>query len=164
MAKAKKVVKNSSLLLAILFILLGVGLIVGGFGAAANLGSILFTVLGIILIVFGVLSAVTGLLPVAFVEILVGVVLIVFSWTLIKVVFLVIGIFLLLTGVLGLLKNKKDKIIYIIDLVIGLLLVLRFVGAGITGDWVKVALDVLTYIAGGLLVFDGVLMLIGKKR
>ena len=54
MAKAKKISKaNHSLLLAIVFMIFGVCLMFGGFGAAHNVLGITFTVMGIVLIVRG---------------------------------------------------------------------------------------------------------------
>jgi 2',3'-cyclic-nucleotide 2'-phosphodiesterase/3'-nucleotidase len=50
------------------------------------------------------------------------------------------------------------------DFIIGLLLILRAFGVHLTGDWVAVALNVITIVAGALLFVDGLLMLIAKKK
>ena len=167
MAKAKKVISNNNLLLALVFIILGVCLMLGGFGAAQSMSSILFTVMGIVLIVLGVLSAVAGLIPVAVIQLLLGILMVVFAWTLTWIAFLVIGIFLLVTGIQGLGNKRSSKLVSILDFVIGLLLILRAFGYYIPSDWgawVATLLNVLTIVAGALLAVDGVLILIGRKK
>ncbi len=159
MAKAKKISKaNHSLLLAIVFMIFGVCLMFGGFGAAHNVLGITFTVMGIVLIVLGVLNAVIGMIPFAVAELLLGVLMIVFAWTLTWVAFLVIGA--------GLMNKRGNQLVNIIDFVIGLLLILNAVGYNIHTDmaWVAVALNVVTIVAGALLFVDGLLLLIGSKK
>ena len=165
MAKAKKISKaNNSLLVAIVFMILGVCLMLGGFGAASNAMNIIFTVMGIVLVVLGVLSAVAGLIPLAVIELFLGVLMIVFAWTLTWVAFLVIGIYLFVVGLLGMMKKGGNTLASVIDFVIGLLLILRAFGVHLQGDWVGTALNIITIIAGALLLVDGVLMLIHVKK
>ena len=165
MAKAKKISKaNNSLLIAIVFMILGACLMLGGFGAASNMMSIIFTIMGIVLVVLGVLSAVAGIISLAVVELALGVLMIIFAWTLTWVAFLVIGVYLFVVGLTGILGKSANKLVFIIDFIIGLLLILRAFGVHLTGDWVAVALNVITIVAGALLFVDGLLMLIAKKK
>ena len=167
MAKAKKISKaNHSLWLAIVFMIFGVCLMFGGFGAAHNVLGITFTVMGIVLIVLGVLNAVIGMIPFAVAELLLGVLMIVFAWTLTWVAFLVIGVYLFIVGIAGLMNKRGNQLVNIIDFVIGLLLILNAVGYNIHTDmaWVAVALNVVTIVAGALLFVDGLLLLIGSKK
>ena len=165
MAKARKISKaNNSLLVAIVFMILGVCLMLGGFGAASNAMNIIFTVMGIVLVALGVLSAVAGLIPLAVIELFLGVLMIIFAWTLTWVAFLVIGIYLFIVGLIGLLKKRGNSLVNIIDFIIGLLLLLRAFGVHLQGDWVGTFLNIITIVAGALLLVDGILMLIGSKK
>lgn len=157
MAKSK--LSNASLLYAILSIVIGVMLLVGGFGAAADIMKWVVLVMGIVLVVFGILALTSGAVTVGVVELVVGILMIVFAWTLVWLAFLILGILLLAAGIQGITK-KGNIIVTILDIVLGIALIC--LSLGLNWGWNATVVNVIFYITGALMIVDGILVLIKK--
>ena len=167
MAKAKKISANSSLLMAIIFIVLGVMLLIGGVGAATNILMWIVFVMGIVLIVFGVLALLGGLIPVGVVELVVGILMVSFAWTLAWVAILVLGVLLLVAGIQGL-GGKGNALTVVLDIILGIALICFSLGinwgnAWFGDVWATIS-NILFYVLGALMIVDGVLMLVVSKK
>lgn len=141
---------------AIARILLGILLLVGGIsGAQAFVGTIL-TVIGVFAIVYGVISIVVlRSLPLAIIEIVIGVLLISFAWTIAWIAFLVIGVYLIAVSIRGL-ATSHVIIPSILGMLAGVFIVL--IGCGV--NWAWSFGNIFFYIAGALMVIDGICLLI----
>lgn len=145
---------------AVILIVLGLALALGGIGAAKNIANVLITIIGVILIAYGILSIFSlGLMLLGIIEIAVGVVIIVFSWTILWVALLILGISLIIYGLRGLLGEKKAYFLSsLLQLAAGVLVLLVSFGNHFAWEFV----NVLYIIAGVLMVVDGVLILANK--
>ena len=145
---------------AVILIVLGLALALGGIGAAKNIANVLITIIGVILIAYGILSIFSlGLMLLGIIEIAVGVVIIVFSWTILWVALLILGISLIIYVLRGLLGGKKAYFLSsLLQLAAGVLVLLVSFGNHFAWEFV----NVLYIIAGVLMVVDGVLILSNK--
>ncbi|MDY5440694.1 MAG: DUF308 domain-containing protein [Candidatus Enteromonas sp.] len=160
MAKKHKI--NNNLIYAIVMLILGILLIVGGAGFAQNALGILITVLGAVLVVYGILDLVAKNFANGVIYLLFGILLIVFAWTIAWVAFVVLGAVLLLAGIINIVHDKKKNLVKnILSLVLGVLaLLLAF---GVHGAWAFV--NIIFYILGGLCILEGlVVLLYAMKR
>ncbi len=146
---------------AIVLMIIGALLIVGGSTAAENISKWMVTIIGIVLIVFGVLSAAAGLVTTGIVEILFGVLMVVFAWLFYWVAFLFLGICLFAYGIRNLAFHSGFILANIIDLIVGLAIIL--LSMGFKFQWNAIVVEVIYIIAGAMMFIDGIMMLIGKK-
>ncbi len=117
------------------------------------------TAIGIVLIVMGVLNIIKKELVEGIVMAGIGVVVILGGWLFVDIILLVLGVALAIKGVLDLVKTLNDRNIptmagSIITVVVGIMLVIS--------KWAL--LDWLFIIIGLVLIADGVLMAMGKKK
>lgn len=148
--------KNQWIWVAIARIVLGLLLLVGGIsGAQAFVGTIL-TVMGVVAIVYGVFTIITlRSLPLAIIEIVLGILLISFAWTIAWIAFLVIGVYLLVSSIYGLAVSHV-VIPNIIGILAGVMIVL--IGCGV--NWAWSFGNVFFYVGGALMIVSGICMLI----
>lgn len=156
MAKISK--KQSALIYSILMIAFGIAFVVGGTNTATWLMGAVVTVIGVLVIISGVLSVTTLNMLTGIVEIAVGVVLIIFAWTIAWIAFIILGAALLAYGIIGLLKHQGFMAANIVALLIGALVVCM--AFGVKGTWEF--MNIFYYIVGALMIVDGVLMLFRK--
>lgn len=155
MSKSRRKISTSVAVYALLLIVLGILFLVGGAGTATHLMEILVTVMGVALIVWGVLSIAHKDVTAGIIQILVGVLLIVFSWTVIWIAYIALGIGLAIIGVSGIVQKQGRLVTNIVDLIIGIVLIL--LAFGVKGAW-SVA-NVFFYIVGALMIVDGIMVL-----
>lgn len=155
MSKSRRKISTSVAVYALLLIVLGILFLVGGAGTATHLMEILVTVMGVALIVWGVLSIAHKDVTAGIIQILVGVLLIVFSWTVIWIAYIALGIGLAIIGVSGIVQKQGRLVTNIVDLIIGIILILLAFGE--KGAW-SVA-NVFFYIVGALMIVDGIMVL-----
>lgn len=147
---------------SILTILLGVMFIVMKSGVIG----ITMTVLGTVLIVLGLIDLLQREIPTAVVKLVIGVLIIVFGWTIASAVIYIVAALVLIYGILllyQLLKMRKkgscllDTLlgyaVPVLFIVIGLLL---FFNQGGTLDWVFIVAGVFTVIDGGLMLIEAI--------
>lgn len=158
--RARKI-RTTPIWYAIVLMIIGTLLIVGGSTAAENISKWMVTIIGIVLIVFGVLSAAAGLVTTGIVEILFGVLMVVFAWLFYWVAFLFLGICLFAYGIRNLAFHSGFIIANIIDLIVGLAIIL--LSMGFKFQWNAIVVEVIYIIAGAMMFIDGIMMLIGKK-
>ncbi|MBE7067776.1 MAG: hypothetical protein E7381_00595 [Clostridiales bacterium] len=128
--------------------------------------SILMTVLGLGLIAFAVIDLFNRLIPPAVVKAVVGIVIILCGWTIIKAVLYVLGAILLVVGILLLYEKIKTRVrcatlwqticqyaVPVLCFIIGLLFLFN---QGNTIEWVFILSGILTIIEGGLVLATAV--------
>lgn len=155
MSKSSRKITTSAAVYALLLVVVGILFLVGGAGTAANLMNILVTVMGVALIVWGIVSIADKNVTAGIIQILVGVLLIVFSWTLTWVAYIFLGVGLAAVGISGLVRKQGRRVTNIADIVIGIVLVL--LAFGVQGAWS--AANIIFYVVGALMIVDGVLVL-----
>ncbi len=158
--KARKI-RTTPLWYAILLMVVGVLLIVGGSTAAQNISQWMVTIIGIVLIVFGVLNAAGGLITTGIIQILFGVLMVVFAWLFYWLAFLFLGICLFAYGIRNLAFHSGFIVANIIDLVVGLAIIL--LSMGFKFNWNTIVVEVIYIVAGAMMFIDGLLMLIKKN-
>ena len=148
---AKK--SNSELISSLLYILIGVLLVIF---RDRTLGWAM-TVAGVLFVVFGVLDLLKSNWAGGAVSLIIGISIIVFGWVLTEIVILVLGILIAIKGTVALIeairnfkKNVVDILFAVLTIIVGLLLAF--------GE----LLSVMILVAGVMLMFDGVLGLIGS--
>ena len=154
MAKKGKI--PSWLVYSLVMILVGILLCVGGAASASDILGILITVIGVLWIVFGVLDLLTADLVSGILFLVLGILLVVFAWTIAWVAFLVLGILMLIYGLLGLVRKTGTVLGNILELVLGILILLIAFGNHLAWDFA----NVFFYIAGALMIVDGIITLI----
>lgn len=87
----------------------------------------------------------------------VGLLIVIFAWTLVWIAFLALGVSLLTLGILGLVRHAGWILVNIIGLVIGIAIV--FLSFGINFAWAKNVMQILSILCGVALFVDGVLLL-----
>ena len=149
MAKKKK---NSNLITALMFLLVGlVFLIFGGETISWAL-----TIAGIIFIVFGIAETVKKNTLAGIVSIIIGIVILILGWKLVDIVMLVLGILIAVKGAIALFSSKRkstlDTVFAVLTIVAGIILAFAF------GE----AANIIIRVAGAILVLNGILELLGK--
>jgi hypothetical protein len=155
MSKSRRKISTSVAVYALLLIVFGILFLIGGAGTATHLMEIFVTVMGVALIVWGVLSIAHKDVTAGIIQILVGVLLIVFSWTVIWIAYIALGIGLAIIGVSGIVQKQGRLVTNIVDLIIGIVLIL--LAFGVQGAWS--AANVFFYIVGALMIVDGIMVL-----
>jgi uncharacterized membrane protein HdeD (DUF308 family) len=153
MAKKKKT--NSELFSSLLYILIGALLVIF---QDRTIGWAM-TVMGALFIVFGILDLVRSNWGGGAVSLIIGIAILVLGWVVTEIVLLVFGVLIALKGVIALIdalraskKDVLDIVFSILTIVIGLMLAF---GNG---------LNVLIIIAGVMLMFNGILGLLGATK
>lgn len=154
MAKKGKI--PSWLIYSFVMIFVGILLCVGGASSASDIMGILITVIGVLWIVFGVLDLITADLVSGILFLVLGILLVIFAWTIAWVAFLVLGILMLVYGLLGLVRKTGTVLGNILELVLGILILLIAFGNHLAWDFA----NVFFYIAGALMIVEGILTLI----
>ena len=150
-----KIKKHSELVSSLLYILIGALLVIF---QDRTIGWAM-TVMGALFIVFGILDLVRSNWGGGAVSLIIGIAILVLGWVVTEIVLLVLGVLIALKGVVALIdalraskKDIVDIVFSILTIVIGLMLA---VGNG---------LNVLIIIAGVMLMFNGVLGLLGAAK
>ena len=140
---------------AILMIVVGIMLIVGGATAANDIMGTIVTVMGVVYIVIGILDIFT-LDPVdGIIFLVIGILMIIFAWTIAWVAFLVFGILMFAYGLVGLIRHTGNVVANILDLVLGIMIILVGFGNNYAWDYV----NIFFYVAGALMIVDGIIVL-----
>ena len=150
-----KIKKHSELIFSLLYILIGALLVIF---QDRTIGWAM-TVMGALFIVFGILDLVRSNWGGGAVSLIIGIAILVLGWVVTEIVLLVFGVLIALKGVIALIdalraskKDVLDIIFSILTIVIGLMLAF---GNG---------LNVLIIIAGVMLMFNGILGLLGATK
>ena len=154
--------KKEELFSALAIIGLGVLFIV----LKANLIEIFLTIAGVALIVYGVVDLIQKSFPTAIVKGIVGVLIIVCGWLLVKAALYILSALLLIYGILTIYDRVKHKVcadsrwhtvlIYAMPGLCILIGALLLFNQGNTVDWVFVVVGILTVIEGGLWLLDSI--------
>ena len=146
---------------AILLMVIGALLIIGGSGAAESITKGIITVVGVLLAAFGIVSLIAGDFIMGVVLILFGILIAVFAWFFYWLCFLILGIVLFASGVTRLVYHRGWIITNIVNLVVGVAIVLLSLGFKL--EWAQVAVEALYITAGVLLLLDGILILVKRN-
>ena len=146
---------------AILLMVIGALLIIGGSGAAESITKGIITVVGVLLAAFGIVSLIAGDFIMGVVLILFGILIAVFAWFFYWLCFLILGIVLFASGVTRLVYHRGWIITNIVNLVVGVAIVLLSLGFKL--EWAQVAVEILYIAAGVLLLLDGILILVKRN-
>lgn len=158
--KAKKI-RTTPIWYAIVLMIVGALLIVGGSTAAQNISQWMVTIIGIVLIVFGVLNAAAGFVTTGIIQILFGVLMVVFAWLFYWIAFLFLGICLFAYGIRNLAYHSGWILSNILDLVVGLAIIL--LSMGFKFQWAAIVVEIIYIVAGVLLFIDGLMILIKRQ-
>lgn len=155
MAKSKKKSSGSSLIMSILYIIIGIVLLV----CPGDALKIAMTIAGVVFIVSGILELVRKNVLGGIISLVIGIAILVLGWALAEIVLLVLGILIAIKGIIALvqaLQQKKKKFLQIffpiLTIVVGILLAF----GNLTG--------IILIIGGILLIVSGVLGLIGALK
>lgn len=150
-----KIKKHSELVSSLLYLLIGALLVIF---QDRTIGWAM-TVMGALFIVFGILDLVRSNWGGGAVSLIIGIAILVLGWVVTEIVLLVFGVLIALKGVIALIdalraskKDVLDIVFSILTIVIGLMLAF---GNG---------LNVLIIIAGVMLMFNGILGLLGATK
>ncbi len=149
--------KTQTAILAITMMLIGIALAIGGTGFLTNAFEVIVTIIGVFLIAFGIVCFVSHVFPMGAICLAVGLLIVIFAWTLVWIAFLALGVSLLTLGILGLIRHAGWILVNIIGLVIGIAIV--FLSFGINFAWAKSVMQILSILCGVALFVDGVLLL-----
>ena len=149
--------KTQTAILAITMMLIGIALAIGGTGFLTNAFEVIVTIIGVFLIAFGIVCFVSHVFPMGAICLAVGLLIVIFAWTLVWIAFLALGVSLLTLGILGLIRHAGWILVNIIGLVIGVAIV--FLSFGIHFAWAKNVMQILSILCGVALFVDGVLLL-----
>lgn len=141
---------------AILLMVMGIMLIVGGVGGAQQIASVIVTVVGVIYIVMGILSIVHHGVVWGVIDIVLGVLIMSFAWTIAWVAFLVFGIILIINGFSGYAITTGGVLYKVCNIITGIMVILVACGCG----WAWSFANIFFYIAGALMLIDGILLLL----
>jgi uncharacterized membrane protein HdeD (DUF308 family) len=155
MAKSKKKSSGSSLIMSILYIIIGIVLLV----CPGEAISIAMTIAGVVFIISGILELFRKNVLGGIISLVIGIAILVLGWALAEIVLLVLGILIAIKGIIALvqaLQQKKKKFLQIffpiLTIVVGILLAF----GNLTG--------IILTIGGILLIVSGVLGLIGALK
>ena len=157
MAKSKKKSSGSSLIMSILYIIIGIVLLV----CPGEAISIAMTIAGVVFIVSGILELVRKNVLGGIISLIIGIAILVLGWVWVEFIMQIFGILIIIKGIIALvqaLKQKKKKFLQILfpilTVLAGILLVFAF------GE----IIDIILIIGGILLIVSGVLGLIGALK
>ena len=154
-------IRTTPIWYAILLMVIGALLIIGGSGAAESITKGIITVVGVLLAAFGIVSLIAGDFIMGVVLILFGILIAVFAWFFYWLCFLILGVVLFASGVTRLVYHRGWIITNIVNLVVGVAIVLLSLGFKL--EWAQVAVEALYITAGVLLLLDGILILVKRN-
>ena len=154
-------IRTTPIWYAVLLMVIGALLIIGGSGAAESITKGIITAVGVLLAAFGVVSLSAGDFIMGVVVILFGILIAVFAWFFYWLCFLILGIVLFASGVTRLVYHRGWIITNIVNLVVGVAIVLLSLGFKL--EWAQVAVEALYITAGVLLLLDGILILVKRN-
>ncbi len=145
---------------AIFSIVIGILLVVGGTGAAANISQIMVTIMGVILLAFGIVNLCFGAIFYGVGELVLGILMICFAWQFVWAAYLILAIMMLVNGVSGLVDHHTSVIVNILDIIVGLALFITAIG--IRTNWANEVTNIFFYVTGALMIVDGILVLVRR--
>lgn len=155
-------IRTTPIWYAVLLMVIGILLIVGGSGAAESITKGIITAVGVLLAAFGIVSLlIAGDFNMGVVLILFGILIAVFAWFFYWLCFLILGVVLFASGVTRLVYHRGWIITNIVNLVVGVAIVLLSLGFKL--EWAQVAVEALYITAGVLLLLDGILILVKRN-
>lgn len=158
--QAKKI-RTTPIWYAILLMVIGVLLIIGGSSAAESITKGIITVAGVFLIVFGVINVIGGGFVMGVIQILFGILIAVFAWFFYWLCFLILGIVLFASGISRLVHHQGWILTNIVNLVVGVAIIL--LSLGFKFEWAQIAIEIIYITAGVLLLLDGILILVKRE-
>ena len=154
-------IRTAPIWYAILLMVIGILLIIGGSGAAESITKGIITVVGVLLAVFGVINAIAGFFVMGVIQILFGILIAVFAWFFYWLCFLILGIVLFASGISRLMRHQGWIVTNIVNLVVGIAIII--LSLGFKFEWAQVAVEILYIFAGVLLLLDGILILVKRN-
>lgn len=154
-------IRTAPIWYAILLMVIGILLIIGGSGAAESITKGIITVVGVLLAVFGVINAIAGFFVMGVIQILFGILIAVFAWFFYWLCFLILGIVLFASGISRLMRHQGWIVTNIVNLVVGIAIII--LSLGFKFEWAQVAVEILYISAGVLLLLDGILILVKRN-
>ncbi len=145
---------------AILLMVIGILLIIGGSGAAESITKGIITVVGLLIAAFGIITLIAGGFIMGVILILFGILIAVFAWFFYWLCFLILGVVLFASGVSRLANHQGWILTNIVNLVVGIAIVLLSLGFKL--QWAEIAVEILYIVAGALLLLDGILALVKR--
>lgn len=156
MAKLKTKKVDSSLLTALMYIVVGILFCI----FRAEFLRWLLTIVGVLFIVLGVLEALNKNWVATAVDVAIGVIIILGGWLFVEIVLIVFGVLIALKGVTDLMDALKPKKKSIPDIVFACLTI--FIGVMlIVSKWVM--LDWFFIVLGVIFIINGIMELCGKQ-
>lgn len=156
MAKLKTKKVDSSLLTALMYIVVGILFCI----FRAGILNWLLTIVGMLFIVLGVLEALNKNWVATAVDVAIGVIIILGGWLFVEIVLIVFGVLIALKGVTDLMDALKPKKKSIPDIVFSCLTI--FIGVMlIASKWLM--LDWFFIILGVIFIINGIMELCGKQ-
>lgn len=156
MAKSKKKkLSNSSLIMSILYIVLGIILLVFP-GEALNIA---MTIAGIFFIVSSIIELIRKNWIGGLISLVIGIAILILGWTLVDIVMLVLGILIAVKGIIALvqaLQQKKKKFLTVLFPILTILVGILLAFGNLTG--------IILIVGGILLIIVGVLGLVGAIK
>lgn len=149
---------SSSILYAVMMIVFGVLLIVGGVNTADLLLKILVTVSGALVLGLGAFCLFNRSYFLGVTYLVIGILLIVLAWTMMWIAYLAAGIGLMIVATLGLIRRTGWVWSNVMNLVTGLFLVLLSLGVNFAWSFA----NILFIVIGAFLIVDGIVMLIKR--
>lgn len=154
MAKKKKLtVKiDNNLLTACLYVIIGILCTI----FKSQMLEWMFTIIGALFIVNGVFGVLRSDWVNATINIVIGVIIILFAWVITQVVLIVFGVLIILKGAQEIMKASKNDVFTIVAGAITLLVGVLLIVAYWASDWIFIAIGI-------VFIVDGIAQLIEKK-
>ena len=149
--------RGSSMIYAIMLIVIGILLALGGVGTAANLLKIALVVIGVIFIAYGIVAILAGALPFGIIEAVLGIIIIIFDVKILWIAYIVLAIVMILSGISNLTK-KLPVLPSLLQIGEGVLILLLAFGNRFAWSFVNVVYIVI----GVIMIINGVLLIIEK--
>lgn len=158
--KVARKVRSTPLWYAIVLIILGALLIIGGAGMAETMSKVVITIMGVVLLAYGIVNTVVGFTFLGIIQILFGILMICFAWFFYWLAFLILGIILFAYAIERIAAHQGWLITNIVSLIVGLAIIL--LSLGFKFAWAETLIQVIYIVAGILLVIDGILIIVRR--
>lgn len=159
--KVARKVRTTPIWYAILLIILGVLLVIGGAGMAETISKVVITVMGVFLLAYGIINTLAGFTFLGILQIIFGILMICFAWFFYWLAFLVLGVILFAYGISRIAHHQGWLITNIINLIVGLAIIL--LSMGFKFAWAETVVQIIYIVAGALLIVDGILILVRRS-
>lgn len=156
-SKSKKKTGNSSWIMSVLYIVLGIVLLVFP-GEALNIA---MTIAGIFFIISGILELIKKNWGGGIISLIIGIAILVLGWLLTEIVMLILGILIAIKGIIALVQAIRQKKKNFLQILFPILTII--VGLLLAFAWGNI-MNIVLIVGGILLIVCGVVGLIGAIK